>query len=48
MAQAASSNRTRALWRRLRGVPLLVALAAAFNEAGINSVAAATAVTVKW
>lgn len=33
-------------WHRVRHLPLLIALAAAFNEAGINSAAAAAALTL--
>ncbi len=43
MTQRATSSD---LWRRARTIPLLVALATAFNEAGVNSAAAATLLTL--
>ena len=46
MAQQRVSPSQHSLWRRARGVPLLIVLAAAFKEAGINSAVAATAVTL--
>ena len=44
--QAALPAKNNGLWRRARGVPFLIILAAAFNEAGINSATAAAIVTL--
>ncbi len=46
MAPRAAPTGRQSLRQRLRGLPLLAALAAAFHEAGIDGVAAATIVTL--